>query len=93
MSVPHLGNTLKNRGFSFALAHVEGEAVAPHLEPTHRINLPRGAVMMPMWVVDTPGSPVIVAILGSQPMHDAPSIELPRTAFLSLVKAPEWNPA
>lgn len=93
MSAPHLAAAMKGRGFAFALAHIECDAVAPYLDPTHRINLPRGAVMMPMWVMDTPGKPVVVAVLGSQPAHDAPSVELPRTAFLSLVKAPDWNPA
>jgi hypothetical protein len=79
---------LRDRGFTFALAHIKSESVSDHLNPTAKMMLPAGAVMMPMWVIDAPSSMVVLCILGSEPDPESTPVSISRDSFLSLTKAP-----
>lgn len=89
MNMHHV-SVLQMRGFTFALAHVKSDMISEHLDESQRIALPAGAVMMPMWVVDTPSTPFVLAILGSEPNPYSEGRRIAREAFLSLVKAPPF---
>jgi hypothetical protein len=91
MTFAHRAVEMKRRGYEFALAHVEMDAVSPFLDPTHRILMPAGAVMMPMWIRGD-GGEFVSAVLGSEPSVDAPEVSIRRTGFLSITRVP-WNPA
>lgn len=90
MSFAHRSTEMRDRGYEFALAHVQISAVSAHLDPKHRIELAGQAVMMPMWIRGGTTGTVVVAILGSEPRTDAPEVSIPRSGFLSITTVP-WD--
>lgn len=84
MSLQEVAETMTRRGYTFALVHLDGEAAQVHC----RIRLPRGAVMMPMWIRNDTDGDAVVGLLGSEVDVDSPDLHIPRSAFLSISKVP-----
>jgi hypothetical protein len=82
MSLQEVADEMTRRGYTFALAHFDGAAIQVHCP----VRLPRGAVMMPMWIRGETDGDVVVGILGSEVDLDSPDVRIPRSAILSISK-------
>jgi len=84
VSLQEVAEKMTRRGYAFALVHLDGAAVQAHCP----VRLPRGAVMMPMWIRGDTDGDVVVGLLGSEVDVDSTDLHIPRSAFLSINKVP-----